>query len=258
MRIENSFIPVEGVGERTEQKLWSRGITEWDAFHPEAIGGKRGDRIASFIDIATDHLERNDARFFRDTFPTESHWRLYENFRTETCFLDIETTGLDKRHDDVTVVGTYRDGDTRTLVRGRDLTPAAVRRELDRSSLLVTFNGKRFDVPFLESAFDLQLDVPHVDLLYPARRIGLTGGLKTIEDTIGIDRDRPDISGRDAVRLWRAHQRGDPDALDRLCDYNREDVVNLEVVLDHVCGQLHEQVFDEALPDSPTDTVTDQ
>jgi len=58
--------------------------------------------------------------------------------------------------------------------------------------------------------------------MYPCKRIGLSGGLKPIEKEIGIERDRPDLSGRDAVRLWREYERGDDDALDTLVSYNRE------------------------------------
>jgi len=63
--------------------------------------------------------------------------------------------------------------------------------------------------------------------MYPCKRIGLSGGLKPIEKEIGIERDRPDLSGRDAVRLWREYERGDDDARDTLVSYNREDTKNL-------------------------------
>jgi uncharacterized protein YprB with RNaseH-like and TPR domain len=244
VRIENSFIPVQGVGETTERRLWERGITRWEEFHPETVGDTTADRIEAFIDVARDHLDRGDPRFFRDAFPSGSHWRLYENFRDSACFLDIETTGLSKRRDRVTVVGIHRGGDTRTLVRDRDLSAKALRRELRKSKLLVTFNGKRFDVPFLEESLGVDVDLPHVDLMYPCRQLGLTGGLKEIESTVDIDRDRPDISGKDAVRLWREYERGDEGALDTLVSYNRDDAANLETLMDFVAGRLHEDVFE--------------
>jgi len=250
VRIENSFIPVEGVGEKTERRLWERGITRWEEFHPEAVGDTTADRIARFIDVARDHLDRGDPRFFRECFPSGSHWRLYENFREEACFLDIETTGLSKHRDRVTVVGLHRGGDTKTFVRDRDLSAKTLRRELRKSKLLVTFNGKRFDVPFLEESLGIDVDLPHVDLMYPCRRIGLTGGLKQIESSVGIERDRPDISGEDAVRLWREYERGDEDALETLVSYNRDDAANLGTLMDLVADRLHEDVF------SPADSGT--
>jgi uncharacterized protein YprB with RNaseH-like and TPR domain len=243
VRIENSFIPVSGVGERTERKLWRAGITRWDDFDGSVVGSTTADRIESFIDTARSHLEEGNARYFGEQFPSGSQWRLYENFAEETCFLDIETTGLDHDRDDVTVVGLHRGGETDALVRGRDLTRERLRSELDAAEMLVTFNGKRFDVPFLETSFDLDIDVPHLDLMYPCRQIGLTGGLKEIEQRVGIDRDRPDLSGRDAVRLWREYQRGDDEALETLVSYNRDDTANMERLVDTVTTRLHDDVF---------------
>jgi hypothetical protein len=244
MRVENSFIPVHGVGEQTERKLWQRGVLTWDDFDGSVPGPASADDIYDFITTARDRLDDGDTQFFAEAFPSGSHWRLYENFRTETCFLDIETTGLSEYRDDVTVVSTHRDGETTSFVRGRDLHADRLQRELDDASLLVTFNGKRFDVPFLEESFDMSVDLPHIDLLYPCRRLDLTGGLKEIEKTVGIDRDRPDLSGRDAVRLWREYERGDEGALETLVSYNRDDTANMERLLDIVTERLHDDVFE--------------
>ena len=243
VRIENSFIPVRGVGEKTERDLWSAGVTHWDAFDGAALGPTLGARVEEFIDVAGDHLAEGNASYFGEVFPDADHWRLYEDFRAEACFLDIETTGLSQRRDDVTVVGLHRDGETTTLVRGRDLDRERLRRALEGSKLLVTFNGRRFDVPFLEASFDLDLDLPHVDLVYPCRTIGLTGGLKAIEREVGIGRDLPDLSGWDAVRLWREYERGRESSLETLLEYNRADTRNLGALADHVTDTLHEQVF---------------
>lgn len=244
MRIENSFIPVDGIGRRRERRLWRDGITDWDRFRPETLGPTLGRRVSRFIATAKEHLDRNDSTFFAGTFPERTHWRLYENFRDETCFLDIETTGLDFGRHEVTVVSLHQNGATTTLVRGDDLTRETLRARVDEAALLVTFNGKRFDIPFLESSFDLEFDRPHLDLLYPSRRIGLTGGLKAIERHLGIDRDEPDIGGRDAVRLWHAYERGDDAALETLVSYNRDDTVNLGRLADDVCSRLHHDVFE--------------
>lgn len=259
VRIENSFIPVRGVGEHTERELWRRGITHWDDFERDAVGPKTGARVEAFIESGRTALGANDADFFADVLPSRSRWRMFENFRTETAYLDIETTGLSRRRDEVTVVTVHRDGGTTTLVRGRDLTRRRLRDLLADAGLLVTYNGKRFDVPFLERAFDLQLDGPHLDLLYPCRRLDLTGGLKTVERHLDIDRADRDLSGRDAVRLWRAYERGDQSALDTLVRYNRDDTRNLEAVTEAVCRRLEARIFapvTEAPNDGRTDTVS--
>ena len=204
MRVENSFIPVRGVGEATERRLWADGVTHWDDFHPAAVGAKTGERIDEFIDEARPRLDAGDAAFFDQAFPSGERWRLYENFRDGACFFDIETTGLDHDRNKVTTVSFHRDGETTTLVNGDDLTAENVRAQFDAADLLVTFNGKRFDVPFLETSFGLDVDTPHLDLMYTCKKLGLSGGLKPIEQEIGIERDGPAegrLGGGGATRL---------------------------------------------------------
>lgn len=245
MRIENSFIPVHGVGETTERRLWKNGITHWDEFDGSVVGSTLADRIETFIDEGRTHLERGDVSVFAEALPASSRWRCYENVSDETCFLDIETTGLDHDRDDVTVVSLTQGGETTTLVQGEDLSAASLQESIADASLLMTFNGKSFDVPFLETSFDVPIDLPHIDLMYPCRRLDLTGGLKTIEKDLGIDRDRPDLSGRDAVRLWHRYERGDQEALDTLVSYNRDDTENLQTLADHVTDHLHHDTVGE-------------
>jgi hypothetical protein len=244
VRIENSFIPVRGVGETTERRLWAAGVTHWDDFDGSHVGATTAERIDAFIDEAQSRLRAGDAGYFGETFPSGERWRLYENFREGTCFFDIETTGLSPERNEVTTVSFHRSGETTTLVAGDNLTDGALREQFAAADLVATFNGKRFDVPFLEKNFDVTVDVPHIDLMYPCRRLGLTGGLKRIEGDVGIERDRPDISGEDAVRLWREYERGDDAALDTLVSYNREDTVNLRTLLDEVASRLHRSVFE--------------
>ena len=248
MRIENSFIPVHGVGEKTERTLWEAGVTHWDEFEGRVVGPTTADRIQSFIDRARDRLAADDAAFFDEQFPSGERWRLYENFRERTCFFDIETTGLDEHRDRVTTVSFHQGGETTTLVRGRDLTVERLREQFADADLLVTFNGARFDVPFLETSFDLSVETPHLDVMYPCKQLGLSGGLKRIEREVGLERDRPDVSGEDAVRLWYDYERrGDESALETLVSYNREDAVNLRTLTDTVADRLHRDVFPSAV-----------
>ena len=242
MRLENTYIAVDGVGEKTERKLWASGARRWSEFDRSLCGPTTADRIESFIERARPRLADEDATFFDRELPDSERWRLYENFREEACFFDIETTGLNHTYDDVTCVSAHRGGRTETLVRGDDLTAENLRELLD-APLLITFNGARFDVPFLETSFDFAIDAPHLDLMYPCKRAGLTGGLKAIEPEVGVERDRPDISGEDAVRLWREHERGVDGSLDTLVSYNREDTVNLQQVADTAIERLDRQLF---------------
>jgi len=245
MRVENSFIPAPGVGETTERRLWANGVTHWDDFDGSGpgVGDATAENIRSFIADARTALDDGDTAFFGQALPNNELWRLYENVADDVAFFDIETTGLDKHSSVVTTVSVHRGGDTTTLVRGDDLTGENLADLLD-ASMVVSFNGKRFDQPFVEHNFDCSVDAPHLDLLYLCKRLDLSGGLKQIEQDLGIDRGGMDVDGREAVRLWHRYEDGDEAALDRLVEYNRYDTQNLQTLLDTVTGRLHEEIFE--------------
>ena len=95
------------------------------------------------------------------------------------------------------------------------------------ATLLVTFNGDRFDLPRLRAAFP-QLDwtVPHFDLAREGHRVGLGGGLKALQRDLDLPRD-PEIASCDgsvAPGLWAEAQAGDARSLARLRRYCRADV----------------------------------
>lgn len=243
MRVENSFIGADGIGEVTERSLWEAGVTHWSAFDGSVVGPSRAANIEAFLESAWDRLEAGDAGYFATALPDRERWRLYENFRDEACFFDIETTGLDPGRHEVTTVSFYLDGRTQTLVRGDDLTPARVTAELEAAPLLVTYNGRRFDIPFLEEALDVTVETPHLDAMRPCHALDLTGGLAAAEAAFDIERDRPDLSGRDAVRLWREHEAGVDGSLETLIDYNREDTETLQTVMDRAVARLDDRRF---------------
>ena len=251
MRLESSFIQIPKVGEQTELTLWDAGITDWRAgVDTTTVGPTRREAINEFAHNAVDALGARDIPFFADRLPAGETWRLAETFRDDWTALDIETTGLDQSRDRITTVSVHDASGTRTYVRGKDLTAEAVRTELDQAGLLVTFNGAQFDLPFLGRAFDLSIDLPHIDLRYPCQRLGWRGGLTAVERRVGIERDQPDIDGRMAVRLWSAYRDGDTRSLERLIAYNREDTALLVPVLEAVTEALDAKTIDQYGPAS--------
>lgn len=137
-------------------------------------------------------------------------------------YLDIETDW----HRSPTVVG-FRSRETGVVqLIGEEISRRRLLRELPRRGRLVTFNGHTFDLPVLRDHLgcDLRERFEHTDLLYICRNVGLSGGQKVIEERIRFQRSLPDLDGRDALWLWRRHQRGDIEALPTLLRYNREDL----------------------------------
>jgi uncharacterized protein len=189
--------------------------------------GWRHDALASTLSASREALERRDAGFFWQRLPNSEHWRLYEEFADLTAFVDIETTGLSRTADDITVVALHAAGTTSTFVRGRNLHcfPEAAA----RYALVLTFNGASFDLPFLAGHFRGYRPRAHIDLRYPLKRLGYSGGLKSVEQQVGIQRPThlKEVDGWEAVRLWRQHERGDRGALERLLEYASQDVQNL-------------------------------
>jgi len=230
-----SHILLPGVGPLSERRLWERGVLSLDEFMGER-------RLAGFSELRKRALDREAARTLAlleegsagelaCRLPHREAWRLFERFAAEAAFLDIETDGL-SRLSAVTVVGVFRPQKGFTaLVRGAGLSAAALTEALAGARLLVTFNGASFDLPFVRAAFPAaRLPRAHLDLLSCARRLGWRGGLKAIERDLGVLRDLETrvLAGRDAVRLWHAHQRsGSTNALRLLVSYNRADCENL-------------------------------
>ncbi len=152
------------------------------------------------------------------------------------AYLDIETTGLSPSYSEITVIGIYLcDGtDTRfAQLVGEEITADNVLRALEGVDVLYTYNGSRFDLPFISFHLGVNLKTlfPHCDLMYHCWQNDLYGGLKCVEERLGINRQLKGISGFDAVRLWWRYVNDyDEDALSTLLVYNREDVVNLRTL----------------------------
>jgi hypothetical protein len=247
--IRNTFIHLDGMGEKTEQRLWADGVLTWDDFlRAESIRSISAERKADMDAMLTEARKRlalRDAAYFREALKTREHWRLYGEFREHTAFLDIETNGLAPDAGGYpTMVGIATLDGYRAFVRGRDLTTRNIMDALDGVKCLVTFFGTVFDMPFLMRTMPgFEFDLPHFDLCFGGKKIGLSGGLKAVEKAIGIARPA-EVDGMDgyaAVLLWNRHLDGYSDALKTLVAYNREDTVNLITLADKVYAGLCER-----------------
>lgn len=145
------------------------------------------------------------------------------------AYLDIETTFSGA----ISVIGIYRPDAGAIQLVGGGVNDLRLYESLDGVATLITFNGSSFDLPVIRKRLfaDLKAEFAHRDLLYVCRKRGLRGGLKLVEQRLGIARATSGISGWDAPRLWhRFETYGDQSALATLLAYNYEDVVNLAVL----------------------------
>jgi uncharacterized protein len=235
--LNNTYIHIPGVGKSLEQKIWAQGIHSWEEFLEMedriSIPSARKARICEGIKKSSERLAAKDSHFFSQCLPSTEHWRAYPLFSDTVAFVDIETTGLSQRRDKITVVGIYDGIESKTYIR--DINLDDIVEEFSKYRLLVSFNGARFDLPFIKSEFpEIEFKQLHIDLMYPLRRIGYNGGLKNIEKLLGISRseDTEGLTGFDAVRLWKQYERGDEEALEKLVKYNIEDIVNLKTIIE--------------------------
>ena len=235
--IRRRFCLFEGIGPKREQAIRAAGISDWEQFlaADKVPGLSQGSYISvtSQIHLWSAALDRQDAAFLARIVPESEHWALFGELGDSVRYLDIETTGLSPSYHDVTVVGVYDGHQYMSLTKGMGLTAKALREALAGCRILVSYFGRAFDVPFLRASFpEVSFDFAHFDLCFTGRKVGLTGGLKTVEKTLGIERKDTiaETDGFEAVRLWHRYERGDTSALTRLIEYNRADTMNLATI----------------------------
>ena len=256
--LNHTFIHLPRVGYETERRLWREGVRDWeqalDASAPPAgFSPRRWEEFCAHLEDSRRSLERRDHRYFATALSPRDHWRAFPDFSSGVGYLDIETTGTGS-WSQVTVIGLYDGQRTRTYIAGENLEDFA--EDIQAFSLLVTFNGATFDLPFLRRLFpDFPPDVLHIDLRFALARLGLRGGLKSIEKQLGLTRDDDlaGLDGYDAVLLWQAHCAGESGALDILCRYNAADVENLATLLTYAYPRLWEQAGGQPVESGPSD-----
>jgi uncharacterized protein YprB with RNaseH-like and TPR domain len=186
---------------------------------------------------------------------------------SRTLFIDLETTGLSGGAGTVAfLVGCGWFDMGAFQVRQFLLTSYASERALlsavadcfDATSLLVTYNGKTFDVPVMETRWLFhRMPVPlesvrHFDMLHPARRLwrgrspdlhadapadggdGACCRLGTLERVLCEVRRVGDVPGMEIPgRYFQFLRSGDARPLEPVLEHNRLDLISLAAVAAH-------------------------
>src|SRR5713226_1646050 len=242
--LQQTFIHIPGIGRRTELDLWRHSIHSWDdaaRFEKRfgAVGARLHQKLDEYIPLSREAVRRKDAAFFERLSTMGEAWRVFPEFADECVYLDIETTGLSSVFDTVTMVGLYDGREYKVFVEGDNLQELPS--QLRNYSVMVTFNGAGFDLRFLKLAFpEIKFPPIHIDLRWVTRKLGMKGGLKSIEEKFGLKRAASveDVTGFDATVLWARHLRGEKSALEQLIQYNTEDVVHLKAIMEIAYDKL--------------------
>lgn len=232
--LQNTFCHIPSVTPAFESKLWKAGIQSWGQAHgiPEDGASEAKRKLLNmYAARSARELHNLNVDFFSEGLPAAEHWRLFPEFRDHIAYVDIETTGLSAGWDKITTIALYDGRRIRWYVNGENLTQ--FKRDIGEYKLIVTYNGKCFDVPFLRAFFNMNLEMAHIDLRYVLKSLGYSGGLKGCERRLGIDRgDLEDVDGFFAVLLWdEFKKKRSKKALETLLAYNIQDVMNLEKLL---------------------------
>lgn len=232
--LTNTFCHIPRVGQRLEAQLWAHGIHAWQDVpaQPDVPGTRlHVPQFARHLEASHEALARHDACFFADALPGHLAWRLYPEFAPDIAYLDIETTGMTGTHDHVTTISLFDGHAIHYYVKGLNLERFLD--DVQRYRVLVTYNGRQFDIPYLERFFKVKLPQAQIDLRFVLHRLGYKGGLKSCEHQCGIGRgDLEGVDGFFAVLLWRdfiCHR--NQAALETLLAYNMADTVNLATLL---------------------------
>lgn len=228
--LKNTFHHIPGIGAHIEKNIWGKGILDWKGFQFNGAGifsQGRTSLIQSYVDKSYEQLKNNNPNYFTKLLPSKLHWRIFPEFRHLTAYLDIETTGMDS-FSAITTIALFDGKYVRWYVDGKNLDQFLD--DIFNYKIIVTYNGKGFDIPFIENQFGVTLDHSHIDLRYVLAALGFSGGLKGCERQLGINRgDLSGVDGYFAVLLWNEYIRNNNQrALETLLAYNIEDTVNLE------------------------------
>ncbi len=259
--IQNSFIHLPGIGVKRERLFWKEGILSWDDFINKTTQLQSkldNNKILYCIKTSLNKLKKNEVSYFYNNLPSSEEWRLFKEFQNHCLYLDIETNGGDSFSGFITTIATFDGDDIKYYVNGENLDDFVT--DVLDYKILITYNGKAFDIPFIENYFNIQLNHAQIDLRYILASLGFRGGLKSCEQQLGLKRYGLDgVDGYFAIHLWNDYYyNANQKALETLLAYNIEDCINLEKLMqisynrkiDSLGFENFEKIPDNRIPDN--------
>ena len=246
--LRRSFLHLPGITAAKEARLWAEGVSDWVdlILHTPVqldLYRKVGSALQSAVEASEEALANRDIAFFARRLPKREFYRIAASFPECCAFLDIESTGLSPYYDQVTLVGWSVCSRYSVLIDPAQI--GQLESDLHEHSIIVTFNGSLFDLPFLAKRFKTDWSgLCHIDLRYLSKRVGLTGGQKKIELEIGLAREGSldGVSGAEAASLWFDYKEGDLNALRKLVRYNHADIEGMKFLFEEAIRRVVPQV----------------
>ncbi|MGC9122942.1 MAG: ribonuclease H-like domain-containing protein [Thermoplasmata archaeon] len=233
--LKESLFIFDNITFSKQKSLKIRNIKTWEDLYlngEKHFSDKKWNIIEKQILECVENYTKRNLEFFKTFIDERYHFILLSEFSDYALYMDIETSGLNDN--EITLIG-LSDNKKRykILVRGINLVDRNIINIMKNYKIIVTFFGKRFDIPLIKKQFPYVSDyidsMISVDLYYLGRMVGFKGGLKKIERQVGIRRPEgiEGLTGYDAIKLWKSYLEGDLNSLIKLIRYNREDTINL-------------------------------
>ena len=249
-RLLSDFKVLDGIRDKTERALKEQG------YHSVAdlVGhGRFGGRARRFLELVEVRDTYRLIEWLGKRYSKSHPLTLYAtglHAKEQLLFVDIETLGL--YASPVILIGVARSaGETVTIhqyiLRGVHEEPAALAALLshvDGESAFITFNGRAFDMPFLEQRlayYRMRGDLrrAHFDMLHHSRRAwnGVTtdSKLTTLERHL-VGTRKADVPSALIPEFYESYVRTQNiGPLIAIIDHNRQDLLALVHVFSRLC-----------------------
>ena len=108
--LTKAFSHIDGIIASFEKQLRDKGIHQWDDFLEKMhlfgdLPTVKLEKIAHSLSASKHALAKNDLHYFKNSLKPKEHWRLCK--LGKIAYVDIETTGLSRWSDDITIIGIY-------------------------------------------------------------------------------------------------------------------------------------------------------
>lgn len=164
-------------------------------------------------------------------------------------FFDVETLGLNPQFYPIILIGMSYEENGKYIVEqffAEDIVEeesilSQFKLKINPSDILVTYNGKNFDVPYINKrmeryGLDFSLNQEHLDVICHVRpnkkKLGLEScSLKSVEKYLNLNREDT-IDGAESIKLYNRYVRSREENIKhKIMLHNFEDVYNLPGIL---------------------------